>query len=59
MRSSLGKISALVAAILVGGGIAFSSKAAQQKTLTIYSGREEKLIAPLIARAEKLTCILK
>lgn len=54
MRSSLGKISALVAAVLaVGGGIAFSSKAAQQKTLTIYSGREEKLIAPLIARAEK------
>ncbi len=47
------KISAVVALALLSGGIAFSSKAAQQKTLTIYSGREEKLIAPLIAKAEK------
>ena len=53
MVSSLGKISALIALVVVGGGIAFSSQAAQQKTLTIYSGREEKLIGPLIANAEK------
>lgn len=48
----LGKISAALATVLLGWGVGLSSEAAA-KTLTIYSGREEKLIAPLIAKAEK------
>jgi len=48
----LGKISAALATVLFGWGVGLSSEAAA-KTLTIYSGREEKLIAPLIAKAEK------
>lgn len=48
----LGKISAALAAVLLGWGIGLSSEASA-KTLTIYSGREEKLIGPLIAKAEK------
>lgn len=48
----LGKLSATLAAVLLSWGVGLSSEAAA-KTLTIYSGREEKLIGPLIAKAEK------
>lgn len=48
----LGKLSAALTAVLLSWGLGLSSEAAA-KTLTIYSGREEKLIGPLIAKAEK------
>ncbi len=46
-----GKISAVLATLLVLG-IGISSQAADKK-LTIYSGREEKLVGPLIEKAEQ------
>lgn len=42
----------LIAGILVGWGLR-TSALAQSKTLTIYSGREEKIMAPLIEKAKK------
>ena len=47
-----GKISATLTALLLSWGVGLASEATAQ-TLTIYSGREEKLIGPLIEKAEK------
>ena len=55
-----GKISAAMpaakliayAAMLLSWGVGLAGEAAAQ-TLTIYSGRDEKLIGPLIQKAEK------
>ncbi len=47
-----GKISAVLATVLLSWGVGLATEAAAQ-TLTIYSGRDEKLIAPLIQKAEK------
>lgn len=46
------KLSALALALTLGWGIGVAVDA-QTKTLVIYSGREEKLIGPLIERAKK------
>ncbi|HCF28427.1 MAG TPA: iron ABC transporter substrate-binding protein [Cyanobacteria bacterium UBA11049] len=46
------KISAVVATLLLVCGLELSATA-QQKKLTIYSGREEKIMAPLIEQAKK------
>ncbi len=46
------KISAVVATVLLVCGMELSATA-QQKKLTIYSGREEKIMAPLIEQAKK------
>ncbi|MEA5571424.1 iron ABC transporter substrate-binding protein [Calothrix sp. UHCC 0171] len=40
-----------LAVVVLGTGLAVNAQ--QSKTLTIYSGREEKLIAPLIEKAKK------
>ncbi|WP_228059970.1 iron ABC transporter substrate-binding protein [Plectonema radiosum] len=40
-----------LAAMIVGTGLAVNAQ--QSKTLTIYSGRDEKLIGPLIEKAKK------
>ncbi|MGF1676671.1 MAG: ABC transporter substrate-binding protein, partial [Rivularia sp. (in: cyanobacteria)] len=40
-----------LAAVIVGTGLGVNAQ--QSKTLTIYSGREEKLIGPLIEKAKK------
>lgn len=47
-----GKISAVLATVLLSWGVGLATEAAAQ-TLTIYSGRDEKLIGPLIQKAEK------
>ncbi len=47
-----GKISTALAAVLLSWGVGLAGEAAAQ-TLTIYSGRDEKLIGPLIQKAEK------
>jgi iron(III) transport system substrate-binding protein len=47
------KISAVIAAVFVAWGVALSATAQQQKKLTVYSGREEKIMAPLMEKAEK------
>lgn len=52
MAIQAGKISVAIAAVLLSWGVGLSSQAAAQ-TLTIYSGRDEKLIGPLIQKAEK------
>lgn len=49
---SLLKVSALALAVTLGWGIGVAVDA-QTKTLVIYSGREEKLIGPLIEKAKK------
>ncbi len=46
------KLSALALAVTLGWGIGVAVDA-QTKTLVIYSGREEKLIGPLIEKAKK------
>lgn len=46
------KVSALALAVTLGWGIGVAVNA-QTKTLVIYSGREEKLIGPLIEKAKK------
>ncbi|NEQ19017.1 MAG: iron ABC transporter substrate-binding protein [Microcoleus sp. SIO2G3] len=46
------QISFVIAAVLLGWGVEISAQAAP-KTLTIYSGREEKIMRPLIEKAEK------
>ena len=46
------QISFVIAAVLLGWGVGISAQAAP-KTLTIYSGREEKIMRPLIEKAEK------
>lgn len=48
----VGQISFVVAAVLLGWGVGISAQAAP-KTLTIYSGREEKIMRPLIEKAQK------
>jgi iron(III) transport system substrate-binding protein len=47
------KISAVVAAVLAIWGVELSATAQQQKQFTVYSGREEKIMAPLIEQAEQ------
>lgn len=47
-----GKISVTLAALLLSWGVGLAGEATAQ-TLTIYSGREEKLIGPLIEKAKK------
>lgn len=47
-----GKISVAIAAVLLSWGVGLSAEAVAQ-TLTIYSGREEKLMGSLIEQAEK------
>ena len=47
-----GKISAAFATLLLSWGVGLAGEVAAQ-TLTIYSGREEKLIGPIIEKAEK------
>ncbi|MUG99161.1 extracellular solute-binding protein [Scytonema sp. UIC 10036] len=46
------QISIVIAATLLAWGVEISAHAAPKK-LTIYSGREEKIMAPLIEKAEK------
>lgn len=53
MSIKLGKISATLAVVLFSWGVGGISSEAAAKTLTIYSGREEQLIGPLIEKAEK------
>lgn len=52
MSMQVRKISAVVATLLLVCGLELSATA-QQKKLTIYSGREEKIMAPLIEQAKK------
>ena len=52
MSIQSGKISAALAALLLSWGVGLAGEAAAQ-TLTIYSGREEKLIGPIIEKAKK------
>ncbi len=52
MSIQVRKISAAIAAVLLSWGVGLSAEAVAQ-TLTIYSGREEKLMGPLIQQAEK------
>lgn len=52
MLIKAGKITAAIAAVLVIWGVGLSEASVAQ-TLTIYSGREEKLMGPLIKQAEK------
>ena len=52
MLMQVRKISAVVATVLLVCGLELSATA-QQKKLTIYSGREEKIMAPLIEQAKK------
>jgi len=40
------KISAVIAAVFVVWGVELAATAQQQKKLTVYSGREEKIMAP-------------
>lgn len=47
------KIWAVIAAILAIWGVELAATAQQQKKLTVYSGREEKIMVPLIEKAEK------
>lgn len=51
-KLQLVNISAGLVAVLLSWGVGLSA-GAEAKTLTIYSGREEKLIGPLIEKAEK------
>ncbi len=46
------QISFLIAVVFLSGGVGISADAAS-KTLTIYSGREEKIMSPLIQKAKK------
>ncbi|NDJ23322.1 extracellular solute-binding protein [Nostoc sp. B(2019)] len=46
------RISFVIAAVLLNWGVGISAVAAS-KTLTIYSGREEDIMAPLIEKAKK------
>lgn len=52
MSTQTGKISAVLATLLLLG-IGISTSQAADKKLTIYSGREEKLVGPLIEKAEQ------
>jgi iron(III) transport system substrate-binding protein len=45
-------VSAAIATLLISAGVGFANSA-DAKTLTIYSGRNEKLIGPLIEKARK------
>ncbi|KYC42781.1 hypothetical protein WA1_11640 [Scytonema hofmannii PCC 7110] len=59
MPTQVQQISFVIAATLLVWGVEISAQAAPKK-LTIYSGREEKIMSPLIEKAEKdLEWILK
>jgi iron(III) transport system substrate-binding protein len=53
MRIRLRGIAIVLATALLSGSVGQFADAAPQKQLTIYSGREEKIMAPLIAKAKK------
>ena len=48
----VGKTTVAIAAVVLSWGVGLSVEAVAQ-TLTVYSGREEKLMGPLIQKAEK------
>jgi iron(III) transport system substrate-binding protein len=52
-KLSLAKLSVGALTLAVALGAALAVNAQQSRTLTIYSGREEKLIGPLIEKAKK------
>jgi iron(III) transport system substrate-binding protein len=52
VSTQMRQISVVIAATLLAWGVEISAQAAPKK-LTIYSGREEKIMSPLIQKAEK------